>query len=557
MNRSIGFRKSLRAGELSTSPFSIEPLEPRTLLTAIVVNALGNQVFVQDSGVEQAYLYGVFADDNGTQDLTFSATSSNPAVMTASVSGNVVSITPVAGQSGFARIQMTANDPLGGRASNTIRVQITAADPRTMDVLLGTGSPASIRYTQSNGTAATVSLSGPGSAVLHFGGDNLARAGTVLNGANEELESITLSDTTAATTLNVSGNKAAGLLPSVGHISATGSLGHLNLSNAVLDGDVDVTGALPSINVDYAEGGSLKVGSGAVSIVGKSFVDENFSSSSPVSVVKLLQWTNSDNVPESFTASFVRSVSVQGNFTPGLQLSGAPSGTRTLGSFHVPGAVGGTWTIAGASPPLSVGSTQSGFNATFDALPSLTVKGDLVGTVTAPTIRTINVKNFIGGADIVLTAPGVTDLQTLKAAAISFGSVVAAGNIGDVTVKLFQFGQIFAGVQTPLQGPLPTSAADFNASASIKSVRVTGGLATKDFSNARIAASALGSLQLSDVQTDNSGVAFGVVGQSIGSLVFTAGRKKVTLRNVHDPDTLAAQLAAQTANLGDMTVQIV
>jgi len=126
--------KTMRAGKALRRIHRIEALEGRTLLTAVVVQAIPNQVFAQDSGVEQANLYGVFADDNGAQDLTFSATSSNPAVLTASVSGSLLSITPVAGQSGFARVQMAANDSLGGHVSNTFRVQITAADARSLDV---------------------------------------------------------------------------------------------------------------------------------------------------------------------------------------------------------------------------------------------------------------------------------------------------------------------------------------------------------------------------------------------------------------------------------------
>ena len=216
----------------------------------------------------------------GANDLTFSATSTNPSVLTASVSGEILTITPVAGQSGFAQVHMAATDPGGTTVSNSFRVQITAADNRTLDVLLGAGSPSSIHYVQSNGAVGHgVSLIGPGSAVLHFGGDGLARAGTNLNGANAEMESITLSDTTTATTLNVSGQKASPA--TVGHITASGSLGHLNLKSSILEGDVNITGSLPSIDVDFAQGGTFTIGSGGVSILGQSFFDENFSVPAP------------------------------------------------------------------------------------------------------------------------------------------------------------------------------------------------------------------------------------------------------------------------------------
>jgi hypothetical protein len=547
------------AGKVRTSRgrFTAETLENRTLLASFVLQPIGSQVFAQDSGAEQAFLYGVFADSNGQQDLAFSATSTNSSVLTASVSGSVLTITPVAGQSGFARVQMGATDPTGRKVINTFRVLITAADTRSLDVLLGAGSPNSIRYVQSNGTAATVTLTGPGSAVLHFGGDNLARAGAALHGVNQELESVTLSDTTAATTLNVVGQKSGGNLPSFGNVSASGSLGRLIIHNATLEGDVSVDGALPSIDVDFAEVGAFSVGSGAVSIVGKSFVDENFASSSPVSAVKLLQWANSDNVPESFSAASVRSISVRGDFTPGLQLSGAGVTGRTLGTVHVPGAIGGTWKITGPSAPLNVGSTLFDFNGTFDSLPSISTRGNLTGTLTVPTIQSINVKGFIEGATINLTAPGATDVASINSRGLSFANIRAAGNIGDVRVKLIQFSSVFAGMADALVATtLPTQPSDFVAAASIKSIQVTGGVSANDFIGSTIAASSLGALNLGTVMTSNNGLQLGVAANSIGLLQFVASKKHVTLKNVPDADTLAAQLSAQNPTLGDMTVEI-
>jgi hypothetical protein len=554
-SRHSASRRTQRRGH--DRPYTIESLEQRKLFDAVVINAIPDQVFAQDSGPEQAYLYGVFADNTGASDLAFAANSTNPSVVTASVSGPALTITPVAGQSGFARIQISATDPNGLRVSNTFRVQITAADTRALDVLLGAGSPTSIHYQQSSGASATVSLVGPGSAVLHFGGDNLARAGTVLHGANEELESITLSDTTAASTLSVAGQKSPNGLASVGNITATGDLGRLDVSNAIIEGDVSIAGALPGINVDYAQGGTISVGSGGVTIIGKSFVDENFSSSSPVNSIKMLQWGNSDNVNELFSAAFVRAIKVKGSFTPGLQLSGEGAPARTLDHMTIPGEVGGTWNIVGPSAPLSVGSTALDWNATFSALPSIACRGNLMGKLTAPTIRTISVRGYVDAATITLTAPGITDLNTLKAKGLSFAHINVAGNIGSISIKLMQFSAVLAAVASVSTNGLPGAASDFSADASIKAITITGGIHPNDFISSYIAASSLGTLQLSDVMLDNTGTPFGVAGGGIGRLQFVAGHRHIDLRNVHDAATLAAQLTAQNASLGDMTIQIV
>ena len=58
--------------------------------------------------------------------LTFTASSSDEAVATASVSGSVVTVTPVAG--GSATITVTAQDPIGLNATQTIAVTVLASD---------------------------------------------------------------------------------------------------------------------------------------------------------------------------------------------------------------------------------------------------------------------------------------------------------------------------------------------------------------------------------------------------------------------------------------------
>ncbi|HHW42878.1 MAG TPA: CehA/McbA family metallohydrolase [Desulfotomaculum sp.] len=66
-------------------------------------------------------LNGVFSDLDGDT-LTYSATSSSPAVATVAVSGNTLQVTPVA--AGTATITVTASDGRGGGASTTFKVTV-------------------------------------------------------------------------------------------------------------------------------------------------------------------------------------------------------------------------------------------------------------------------------------------------------------------------------------------------------------------------------------------------------------------------------------------------
>ena len=537
----------------------MERLEARTLLTAVLVQAIPNQIFAQDSGTEQANLYGVFTENTGTPDLTFSASSTNPGIVAVSVSGSTLSLTPVAGQSGFATIQMSATEPAGSRVSNSFRVQITASSDRALDVSLSATSP-SVAYQDANHAGAMIKLSGPGSAVLHFGGDGLHLSGGALHGNNAELESITLSDTTAASTLLISGQKAGNSTVTLGNLTATGSLGLLQAKSATFAGDMNVQGMLPRIVLDGATDGTITVGSGGTSIQGGTFVDENFTSNSPISNVQVTQWVNSDNVAEIFSASFIRKISSRGNFSPGIQLSGDGAPPRMLDHVSIRGSIGGTWTIPGGVPPLVVGGTASDWDASLGAIPSLTVRGTMNGNLTAPTLRTLDVRGSMIGSTVRLTAPGTLDMNNFSAGLMSFGWIFAAGNIGTVTTHAMLFGYLFAGVDTSAAiPPLPSTSADFVGTASIRSVVIRPTRQFDGFLSSKIAASSIGSLQLGNTRTSNGGTVFGIAASSLEklSVLDLTQHKQINLNSVKDAASLAAQLAAQNLVLADLAIRII
>lgn len=530
---------------------SAEPLESRTLLSAFLSQPIGNVSFSQDSGTETANLNAIFFDSNGQQDLAFAATSSNPSVLSASVSGASVTLSPQAGRSGFAVVRLTATAPDGSSASNAFRVQITAAQSRTLHVSLG-GARKSFTFAALSQATATVTLNGPGTADVVMGGDALKLQGANLVGANEELESITLSGTTAASSLLITGHGSSRFAVNIGNISSTGALGALQAKGVTLVGDVSVTGGIHKLDVDSADTGSINAGSSPITIQGISFVDENFTSTGPVHSVTMGQWVDSDASPETFSAAAVGRLASRGSFQPGMQITGA------LGATKIGGTADGTWNVGRASSPITVGAgIGADFNGTFGTLAGLTVKGAFDGFLTAPSMRFFSAKSM-KSATLNLTAASTMDLGAITVSgSIAYTSILTAGDIGKLTAGQLSNCRVFAGISSP---SLPMTSSDFSATASIGSVvlhSTSGSLVS--FDSARIAASKLGVLSLGTTRTGNGGMQFGVAAQNIGLLTVQdrTHPQTIKLRSVQDAATLAAQLSAQKAQLGDLTLQIV
>ena len=531
----------------------IEALERRTLLSVVLGQPFGNVSFAQDSGAESADLTGVFFDTNGLSDLTFTAASSNPSVVSASMSGSTFTLTPGAGRSGFAIVRLTAADPLGDSASYAFRVQITASSARSLNVNLGPNRK-SFSFATSNQASATVTIKGPGTATVFMGGDALKIDGDSLHGANQELESITLNGTTAMTSVLVSGRGSGRFSQLIGNISApSGSLGTLQVSGATLLGDVNVPGGINVLKIDSADSGSIDAGSSAVTVEGKSFVDENFTSTGAVRTLTVGQWADSDSNPETFSAASIGRVSSRGNFMPGLQLSGS------LGSLRAGGSISGTWNVPHVSAPLLVGGTTSSWDATFQNLPGMKDSGIFSGNLTAPSLGFLKVGSVDFGT-VNLTAPNATDLPLFTGGTMLSVHVLAAGNVGRIMASQILDSKIFAGVGTLPDGQfLPESPSDFANPASIGSITLKRRGKGVNFDSVEVAATNVGTLTLGTVKSANAGFTYGVAAESIGHLSASdiSRPQTITLNAVQDAATLAAQLAAEKIQVGDLVFRIV
>ena len=115
----------------ATDPFDAEASQPLTLTVRTnaapeVAQPLPPQTVPLGTPSEPLDLTPYFDDPDGDP-LTYAAVSSNPEVATAGVAGDLLTLTGVA--AGSAVVTVTARDPHGGEAGQTVVVTVTAANP--------------------------------------------------------------------------------------------------------------------------------------------------------------------------------------------------------------------------------------------------------------------------------------------------------------------------------------------------------------------------------------------------------------------------------------------
>jgi hypothetical protein len=541
---------------------TVESLEPRRLLSANIAQPLPNASFPQGISPRSIDLSN-FLVDNATfaSDLTYKATSDAPALINPAINGSILTLTVSATSSGFAHVRVVGTDPMGAQVIDQIRLQVTASADRSLDVPLGAGHD-TFRFTESNGTGASITLNGPGTGVIHMGGDNLVLHGDHARGSNQEIESVTLTGTTAASTLTIRGHTAHKSAPVIGNITSDGALDLLRMRKITLLGDLTLSGAVRTVQMDSASDGTITAGASVAPMhmqIG-TFVDENFSSPSPIKVISAVQLVSTDNVPETFVANYVHRLTALGSFDAGLQLSGMSGPHLTLNNLRIGGNIGGAWNIAGASVPITASGALPDFNGTFASVARIRFINSFQGSLTVPSLNLLRVGGTMSAA-LNLTAPSVTDLGRLMVTGpILNSSIIAAGSIGPIHARALQRSIVFAGVGNVPQGqPLPVSATDFSSSATIQSITLRPTRKVIGFSGSDIAAANIGSLDLGNTRVSNGGIPFGVAAMQIGHLSVRdlTHRRTLTFSQLHDPAAIAAFVTAHGIQLDDFVIRLI
>jgi hypothetical protein len=424
-----------------------------------------------------------------------SVTSSNPALVTPVLQGTTLTLNYAAASVGTATITVNAVDRLGAAVTDTFDVQVPL---EFADVAVGTGAARGVAYTDADGTAGAVTVTG-GTATVRMSGIHLSqtagRAGTAVGGGLLEVVGITV--TGGNPSITVKGTGGDGTLV-VNGVTSTVPVRSFSGRPVVLRNTADFAGGVGRLELARTEGATINLGGSNSAVTIGTAVDTDLTAAGAVRQLRLGSWGGVAAGADVITAPAIGALQSGGDFTGDLTLTGA-AGTPVLKSAKVLGAVpSGTWTAAGDVGSVSAGSTGSTWSASFGNVNSLKVTGNLSGSLTAASVRSIRA-------------------GTLTAAAIR-----SAGNIGTVTAGSIAGSSIFAGVQEPvaLTVSLPDAGTDFAPGVSIRSVNVRN-RAGASFVNSYIAAASLGKMNLGVVDTANSGVPFGLAALDIASIAAT------------------------------------
>ncbi len=489
--------------------------------------------------------------------FTFAAVSSNPAVLTAQVSGDQL-VLANSGQAGSASVTVTATDGGGVSVSQTFAVTVG-----TLNVAIGAGNAAQIVKFPSGGKGvSSVMLKGGGSATLTFSGANLASttkgAVTTVTGTGVSIASLATTGTTARSVLTITD------APQVGAITSDASLKQIDASAATLNGNLTVDGTVATLLLKSASNGRIDLGGTSTSaavtqIKLGSATNEDLVSDAPLRSITVGSWTSTTSISPLIDLPALGQLTASGDFTAGLDVGYQNSGGTLLGdlgSARVKGALGDVrWRVLGNAPAISAGSIPGGWTGMISGNIGLfTVAHNVGGSLVANSIDVMKIGGDATNLSITLGqafGAGVASIRSLMIDGAANGlDLTGNSDFGPITVGSLSNSNLFAGING---GALPTTIGDFAANAHISSVTVRSRV-SGSFLNSNIAAESLGVLKLGSIDTANGGTAFGVGCHTLAELSATnSAGHGITLRGIN-PTNVAAYVAALNLPLGDFKV---
>ena len=343
------------------------------------------------------------------------------------------------------------------------------------------------------------------------------------------------------------------------------TLGTVRVTNGIALSEWDITGDVGSITAGFVEDWTLDVHSSVKSLKLGTVTDGTVIVDGDISTIDVISWDGG-----AITADFIKTLTtkgdtrngVWGHFAADLTLTGEGTTRDTLGRVSIKGSLHDcTWNITGDVSTLATLAMETatiGIHSDIRTLDlgyvtdgTVTIDGSAAtakaivwdgGALTADWITRLDIKGDFG-ADLTLTGEGATrdtlgtariagslldatwqitgNMSTLAVTGWMANSTLRiAGDTRSITLGAMDTSNIYAGVADGITG-LPDPAADFAADYSIGSVSVKGftGVAFT-YINSNIAASALGTVSIRNVQPDNAGTAFGIAAQDIRSLTW-------------------------------------
>jgi cyclophilin family peptidyl-prolyl cis-trans isomerase len=446
-------------------------------------------------------------------DLTFSASSSDPALVNPVVNNGQLTLQYGQGE-GTATITVTGTDINGQAVQTTF-----AAGVGQLQVTIGgaaKGSPKSVVFTDADGTNATISIKGPGTATVSFTGAGLTQntvgGRVVLGGANAILSSVAVTGTTRSTALAVTA-KGGDDTVVVNSLTTDGAVKSITGKPLAVAGTLTTGGSVGSLVLASADSTTITIGGPATGKAATlnlgSATDTNITSNVALKSVTVPAFSFSAATPATLTAPSVGSL------------------VTTFGDLAEAVNVGG-------------------------AIKAIKVKGNVAGPITAGSIGSLTATGDISGATITLSQPAVGKAKAIGSikltGQITNSTIRTTAGIGSITAAAMDGATIFAGVNGTT---LPTASAGFANPATIASIKLKQG-----FANSNVAATNLGKLALAQIVIDNGGTPFGLAADKIASLTGSVGTGvKFNLKKLDTQADFQAQAAG--LNLMDAKVTLV
>ncbi len=447
------------------------------------------------------------------QAITYTATSDNPNIVTASVSNGQLTLNAAPGVTGGqANVTVTATDLSGQSVSQAFTASVNGF---FQAITIGAGGAKAITHTDVNGTVPVISLKGPGNVTINYQSDTTIsqtaadRVITVTSPSPLKIHDISIGGTNATSTLTIATNRGARTID-IATIT-TETIKAINARGVVLTSDLTASGPIGTLSLLSAQGGTM-------------------------------------------AGTAIGTLTTTGAFSDTLRLGDAGVSINRFSA----GTLSGTWGLSGSVNSLTAGSATDWTPTFTGSVKNLAItKGDLTGVsnIIAASIASLRVKGALNNTVIQVTSAGVGLGRATIGGAISGSTLSAAGSIGPVSAASLLNSKIFAGVAAlPAGQPLPNTAIEFATMQTIASVRLRTLPASAgfSFSNSEIAATSTPSLSLGTIQTANGGAVSGVASEAIKTLTGIANGKRFALRNLTSATDVNAALAKFGLTLTDL-----
>ena len=494
-------------------------------------------------------------------DPTSLAVVTAPAHGTATVdpATGAIDYTATAGYTGTDTFTYAVKDTGGfASAATAVTLDVIAA-PATVSIGAGTKVGA-IAFTQPDGVKGTLRLSS-GSAAVTFSAGALTttvRDGVeVVSGAGATISDVVVTNNSAkglpSLTIGSSGKGTVTL----GGLSDAAGMVAVIAPTTTFTGEMNLAG-LRQLVLAAADHATMVIGAASgTTAVSVPTANDTTLDGGAITTFRAKNWTDDDGGSYQLYVSSITNLLVTGSFADAVTVA-------TTAGFGITTAVvnkpSGQWDVNGAIRTATVTAPTAAWGLSDEsAVEHLTVRGDLLSTVTAADIEQMTVTGGLTGAtistDALFNSAAVQLVKLNIAGAVTGSTISAVGNIGTVTAKSLSGSHVYAGYAAT--SGLPTAANDLSALATITALNLTAGKNT--FVNSDLAAYTVTHANLGQITTANSSTSFGVAAHTLSAFtgrLNPGSTLDLTKAQTSSAATLAAYVAKRKLSLGDFTIDL-